>query len=261
MSLHNRWPKAALGIAAGFLLASQAASADALDEIFRVQQSVHAANRSSQQNIDRLADQTQELLAQYRTEAQQVDSLRVYNTQLQKLVAAQNAERRKLQGEINGVTDVERKIVPLMQRMVTMIEKVVAADVPFLLEERNKRVENLQNLLNRADITVAEKYRKIVEAYTIENSYGQTIESYRDVLVMEGQEEREVDFLRIGRVGLFWLTRDGADCGAWDQESRAWVELPGSYADAIAQGLKVARKQAPPNLLLLPISAAKEVQQ
>ncbi len=247
----------AVTAAAGLILGGSGAAADALDQIFQVRGATHASAKTSQQKVDRLADQTQELLGQYRSETSQVDSLRVYNEQLQKLVSSQNTERAKLQTEIDSVTEIEREIMPLMQRMVDMLADVVDADVPFLLDERNQRVARLRDLLNRSDVTVAEKYRLIIEAYTIENNFGHTIEAYQ-ATIDEG--ERDVDFLRIGRSGLYYQTRDGLESAAWDRNKNGWTLLDSSYADPIKQGLKVARKQTPPALLLLPVLGAENAQ-
>ncbi len=257
MRLWTPVPFVAIVAASGLLLGGSGAAADTLDQIFSVRGATHAAAKTSQQTIDKLADQTATLLQQYRGETSQVDSLRVYNDQLQKLVTSQTNEMNKLQTEIDGVTEIEREIFPLMQRMVDMIAQVVDADVPFLLDERKKRVDNLRDLLNRSDVTVAEKYRLIIESYSIENSFGHSIEAYQDTLEVGGQE-RDVDFLRIGRLALYYQTRDGELSGAWDQDAKAWVELPSSYAGSIKQGLKVARKQSPPNLLLLPLQGAED---
>ncbi len=249
----------AVTAAAGLILGGSGAAADALDQIFQVRGATHAAAKTSQQKIDRLADQRQDLLVQYRSENSQIDSLRVYNEQLQKLVSSQNAERAKLQREIDSVTEIEREIMPLMQRMVDMLAEVVDADVPFLLDERNQRVARLRDLLNRSDVTVAEKYRLIIEAYTIENNFGHTIEAYQATISEDGQD-RDVDYLRIGRSGLYYQTRDGLESAAWDRNKNDWTLLDSSYADPIKVGLKVARKQTPPDLLLLPVLGAEDAQ-
>ena len=270
MRLFHPSPLWALALAAGFFAGAASAAAQEtpapvsnpalLQSVYKVRGDTHAAARVSQQKIDRLADQTQELLQQYRVENQQIDSLRVYNEQLEKLIKSQVTEKVKLQREIDSVTVIEREILPLMQRMVDMIAQVIEADVPFLLEERRERVSKLRDLMIRSDVTVAEKYRLIIEAYTIENSYGHTIEAYQAPLNFDGDGVRDVDFLRIGRVALFYQTPDRDVSGAWDVDAGAWVEVDNDYAGAIAQGFKVARKQAPPNLLLLPIQAAEDAQ-
>jgi len=137
-----------------------------------------------------------------------------------------------------------------MVRMLGSLEQFVALDVPFLKGERVGRVERLKEMMPRADVTVSEKYRRIVEAYQIEMEYGRTIEAYKGKL-----GDKEVDFLRVGRVGLFYQTADGAETGYWDREKKDWT-ADGSYAEGVTEGLKVAKKQASPNLLIVPIQAA-----
>jgi hypothetical protein len=142
-----------------------------------------------------------------------------------------------------------------MLRMIDAIETFVALDLPFLIEERTERIAELRKLMTRADVTDAEKYRQIMEAYQIENEYGRTIESYRGVVELGGRETT-VDFLRFGRIALVYQSLDQADSGVWNQETRSWDPLDSSYRSAIRQGLRIARKQAAPDLIRLPLPAA-----
>ena len=91
----------------------------------------------------------------------------------------------------------------------------------FLIEERTDRVENNKDLLERADVTAAEKFRVVMEAWQIENDYARTISTYTDELEIGGVI-REVDVLQVGRVALLYQTPDGAESGAWDQRTRQW---------------------------------------
>ena len=87
-----------------------------------------------------------------------------------------------------------------MQKMLDTLEQFVALDVPFLLEERSEpRRELLEEMMARADVTLSEKYRRIVEAYQVEMDYGRTIEAYEGKLG-DGDDARTVQFLRVGRV-------------------------------------------------------------
>ncbi|UCE87622.1 MAG: DUF3450 domain-containing protein, partial [Deltaproteobacteria bacterium] len=169
----------------------------------------------------------------------------------------QDEEKASLREQIDNVTLVSREVTPLMLRMVESLDDFVKLDVPFLPGERRERVENLKTLMDRADVTNAEKYRRVLEAYQIENDFGRTIEAYRGSLEVDG-ESRTVDFLRVGRVALLYQTLDGREVGAWSQAQRAWQSLDGSYRPAIRQGLRIARRQAAPDLLRLPIPAAED---
>jgi hypothetical protein len=109
--------------------------------------------------------------------------------------------------------------------------------------------------MDRSDITIAEKFRQVLEAYKIENEYGRKIDSYKGVALVNGSE-RDVNFLRIGRIGLMYQTTDGEQSGAWDQDKRSWVELDaGDYRGAIQKGLRISNKQASIDIMKLPIPA------
>jgi hypothetical protein len=228
-----------------------------LEEAIGVRNTATASGAASQERINKVADDTDELLRLYRDETSQIEALQVYNEQLEKLLASQAEETASLNEQIGNVTVISREVTPLMLRMVDAIEEFVALDVPFLLEERKNRIARLRQLMDRADVTNAEKYRRIMEAYQIENDFGRTIEAYRGSLE-GGAETRTVDFLRIGRVTLLYQTLDGTEVGAWNQADGAWQVLDGAYRPAIRQGLRIARKQAAPDLLRLPVPAVED---
>ena len=70
------------------------------------------------------------------------------------------------------------------------------------------RVANLKRLMDDADTPLSEKYRRVMEAYQVEVQYGHTIEAYQGELRDPGSS-RMVEFLRLGRVGLYYLSLDG----------------------------------------------------
>jgi hypothetical protein len=214
-----------------------------------------SAAKQSQVKIDRLAAETGDLLQDYKTVMKQVDGLRVYNARLEKQIAGQLKRIAGLGRSVDEATIIQRQITPLLIRMIDGLEQFVSLDVPFHKEEREERVEFLRTNMDRSDITIAEKFRQVLEAYKIENEYGRKIDSYKGVASVNGAD-REVNFLRIGRIGLMYQTTDGEQSGAWDQDKRAWVELDsGDYRGAIQKGLRIARKQASIDIMKLPIPA------
>ena len=230
---------------------------ETLDRSFGARAGGNDDSAEVQKRIDAVSDETDSLLAQYRTVLKQVDSIRTYNEQMRALVASQKAELASLEEQLGRVHGVGRSVTPLMLRMIDAIEKFVALDIPFLIEERTERIAELRKLMIRADVTNSEKYRQIMEAYQIENEYGRTIESYRGAVQLGGRETT-VDFLRFGRISLVYQSLDQADSGVWNQETRSWDRLDSSYRAAIRQGLRIARKQAAPDLIRLPLPAATD---
>ena len=210
--------------------------------------------RRTQAAIDEVVDETKAVVREYDAALKEIEGLEVYRSLLEKQVASQQQEIADIEQSIDRVSVIERQVMPLMMEMVEGLGQFVELDVPFLLEERQRRVAFLKALLERSDVTVAEKFRRVLEAFEIENDYGRTIEAYKGSLDLDGTT-REVDFLRVGRVALLYQTADAETYGMWDQSVRDWVPLSSEYRSQIRAGLRVARKQIAPDLLMLPISA------
>lgn len=245
----------------GLLLSSMLTlqAQESLEHAIETQVNTDSAARQSQQQIDNLVDETTGLLAEYREVLRQTQSLRAYNEQLDQLVNSQHQELQSIDQQLINIEATQRDIVPLMMQMIEVMAQFVELDAPFLPEERQERVVQLQTLMSRSDVSLAEKYRRILEAYQVETEYGRTIEAYQGTLDENGQS-RTVDFLRMGRVGLYYLTLDGSEAGMWDAETGQWQKLPNQQIKSIDQGLKVARRQLPPDLLVLPVKAAERVE-
>jgi len=214
---------------------------------------------ASQKRVEALSDETDELITEYRSVLRQTESLRTYRSQMDDLIASQEEELSSLHEQLDQIEHVSRDVTPLMLKMIDALDKFVSLDVPFLEAERSERIAELRKLMRRADVSESAKYRSIMEAYQIENEYGRTIEAYRSTLQQNGKEVT-VDFLRIGRLALVYQTLDGGESGAWSQTSRGWEPLDGSYRTAIRNGLRIARKQAAPDMIRIPLPSAERVE-
>ncbi len=222
------------------------------------QVSTDKAGAASQSRVNKLDDETQRLLNEFRATVRETESLRRYNEQLELQIKSQLEEVVSIQQQIAEIERTNREIYPLMQKMIETLEQFVALDLPFLPQERSARIATLKEIMARADVSTAEKYRRILEAYSVEMEYGRTLEAYQGKLG-EGEDAKTVDFLRVGRVALLYQTLDGDETGYWDNTKKAWEE-DDSYDDAVTHGLKVARKQVAPDLLTVPVAAAKEIE-
>jgi len=225
----------------------------------KTQLSTNKRDAASQEKIDSLAENTRSMLEEYKLVLRQTESLRVYNDHLGRLIQSQKDELVSIGQQLEELEFTNQGIVPLMVRMVGSLDSFIELDFPFLLEERRKRVETLKQNMDRADVSTAEKYRRIMEAYQVEVEYGRTIEASSDMLEKDG-ESRSVNYLRIGRVAYLYQTLDGEESGIWDQAAREWQILPGEYRSSISKGLRTARKQLAPDLLKLPVHAPERVQ-
>lgn len=211
---------------------------------------------ASQDRIDDISGDTEELVRNYRTILRQLEDLREYNRQREELIAAQEEEKESIRAQIERVKTIERDIVPLMTRMIEGLTRFVELDVPVRSEERARRVESLQALLTRSDVNIAEKFRLVLQAYQTENDYGRKIEAYKGAIELDGVT-KEVDFLMIGRAAFFYQTLDQSETAIWSQDSRSWELLDSRFADQIRTAIDMANEFIPPELLILPIYGAQ----
>jgi hypothetical protein len=151
---------------------------------------------------------------------------------------------------------INRQIFPLMERMIDGLDQSVALDVPFLMEERTKRVDTLKSTMERSDVSVAEKFRKVMEAYQIENEYGTSSETYTQTLTLD-DVTRSYNILRIGRIGLYFQSDDAKITGRWDNVDRQWV-MDNSSRSEIRKGIRIAKQLIAPELIVIPIAAPTE---
>ena len=225
------------------------------DDLTKSEQAItktHQSAKQSQKKINRLDDETKRLLTQYRSTLNKTENLRIYNEQLSAYIASQKEEILETRKKIEEVKDTGKEIVPLMLRMLDSLSQFINLDTPFLLAERKRRIQDLKEVLNRSDVSVSEKYRQLISAYKLEQDYGRTMQSYREIREIDGKE-LTVDYLRLGRLILIYKSLDGSYMGYWNKKAGEWKKLSKSYKKPVSKAIKMAKKQIPPDLVSLPV--------
>ncbi len=240
--------------AVALMLLLSGAYAQVLDTSVKAETGINKAASTSQKRITRLAQQTTDLLAEYRAVVRETESLKIYNDNLEKVVMDQRAEVVSINLQLGGLEATNRGIVPLMLEMIDTLDKIVEGDMPFRLEERRARVQRLRDMMDQADVTASEKYRRVMEAYQGEMEYGRTTEAYAEALPSTGQT---VDFLRVGRTLLVYQSSDQVTTGWFNPATRQYEDLPDRYRLEVKVGLAIAKNEKAPNLVTLPVPAAE----
>lgn len=179
-------------------------------------------------------------------------SLATYSDQVARMMARQQEELARLERELAGLDQTRREVGPWLARMHATLVEFVARDLPFDRERRQARTAHLGELLERPDLALAEKARRVLEAYRLEVATGRRIEAARGEVDL-GAGLRMVDLLRVGRVALYYRTLEGREVGWWDAATSAWRPLAPEHRAGIEHGLRVARQKTPPGLLRLPV--------
>ena len=228
--------------------------ADAFKESRETVSKTDAVLKQTQKKINKSSDKALKMFEEYKEAKSEIESYQVYNRQLEDIVNSQQNEMDALSKQIEGIDVTRRKIMPLMGKMIDVLEKFIEQDLPFLPKERADRISRLRRDMKRSDITVSAKYIQILEAYRIEMQYGRTMEAYQGDI-----GKKKVNFLKIGRVGLYYMTLDAREYGVWNAKNSSWLALEDNdYAASIAKGIKIARKQSSPEFLLMAVKNAEE---
>lgn len=232
------------------------AVADPLEDLHKAERQIHKAGKKSQDKISNLYEQGQVLVGEYRAVVDETENLKVYNDYVAGLVKSQQADIDSLNEQIKDIEDTKKNVVPLMFKMIDTLDTFVQADIPIKREERMARVANLRANMTRADITVSERYRQVLEAYQIEKTLGSTITAWQGTLNIEGRD-RTVDFVNLGRIAYIAQSLDMKNAWVWDNNTRDWKKLDDEYLRSVTMTIRVARSQAAPALVKLPIFAAE----
>ena len=214
--------------------------------------------QASQERINERVQGTRTITDQYRAINKEIDGLKVYNRLMSAQVQGQEATLDDIKISMDQVDVINRQIFPLMERMIDGLEQSVSLDIPFLLEERINRIDVLKDTLSRSDVSVAEKFRKVMEAYQIELDYGSSAEFYKQSLNLgEDYGVRDYNMLRIGRIGLYFQSDNSDITGMWDVNVGDWI-IDDDHRNEIRKGLRMARQLIAPELMLIPLPAAEE---
>ena len=220
-----------------------------MESILEVGRENQTLSANSQDKIDKTERQTDKLVNEYKVVNKQVEGLKLYNAQKRIQIQAQLDLMDKLDEQLVQVVVMQRQIPPLAQKMLDTLETFINLDTPFRAEERRARVDLVRSSLAKPKVTASEQVRQVLEAYNIEAEYGRKIDTYEDKLA----DGTVVNILVIGRIGMFYQTKDERTSGRWDNETGTWEELSGSYRKPIRDAIRIAKKLAPTDMMMMPV--------
>ena len=220
-----------------------------MESILEIGRENQTLSANSQDMIDQTERQTDKIVNEFKVINKQVEGLKLYNAQKRIQIQAQLDLMDKLDEQLVQVVVMQRQIPPLAEKMLDTLETFVKLDTPFREEERRARIDLVRSSLAKPKVTASEQVRQVLEAYNIEAEYGRKIDTYEDKLA----DGTVVNILVIGRIGMFYQTKDERTSGRWDNETGSWEDLPGSYRKPIRDGIRIAKKLAPTDMLLMPV--------
>jgi len=237
----------AAALIAGLAIPAQAQLRQALD----VGEQATRRAEQVQNQINQLDDERTDMVREYRTLLQRRDAADLYAKQQELVVASQREEIASLTEQLGSIDDITAQTVPMLLGMVEDLKAFVAADLPFKQTERSARLEALDGIMAQPDVTPAEQYRQIMEAYQAEMEYGRTISTWQEEVDINGNPTT-VDMFLYGRVALVYVTPNGK-ASRYNRSTGEWEALPGKYVADIEKAIRVAQAKAQQTVLFAPV--------
>lgn len=240
-----------LGLAIG-MLAVEMLTAGALQAQAPLVEASHQAQRSQaelQARIDEADGETRELLDELRRVEAETRRLEAHNIALAPRLVEREASLDRRAAALDGLEETRAALPALNHGLQTRLDRWLDEDLPFLIDERRARVEGLRD----AAVPPTERLARLLSVWRSELAYGRELDAWRGYL-SEGERRRAVDFLRLGRVGLYYLTPDGRQGAVWRAEEARWQALEAGARKEVRKGMRIARGQRAPELLELPVS-------
>ena len=241
------------------LFAQSTQSQSNIDSAQALTQKMNNTAANSQHKIDNSADRTLSMQAEIERLQEEVDNLAVYRDHLAKLVNNQNQELDSLDEQLQGIKSTRQGIVPLMYKMLAGLEDIIHTGKPIKKEQRLARLEKLNAMMGQADVSDAEKYRRILEAYQIEIDYGTKLGVYQSEIALASLGQSiTVDLLHLGRIAFVARSLDSQSYWQWHDERQKWITIT-EHTHDIDKAFKMANKQIAPSLISLPVTTAQRV--
>jgi hypothetical protein len=235
-----------------FLSASFSATGDTRQQIeMPVHQSIDT-RQGTQKQEEQWRREKEKLINRF--EALQAEQERLQNRKklITEQIEATNGRLAAKKKELADIEQISNQIEPFLDELMETIKRLLKDDLPFLTSERRQRVDRLDALMTDPEVDVSEKYRKAMEALTVEAEYGLTIETYQEKINIENKTML-ADIFRLGRIGLFFQSLDHQHGGFYNVASGRWESLPASHNQAIQAAIEIAAKRRPVEMLTLPL--------
>ena len=256
MNLKSSTVSGVIWVTALFFLSVYPSGGEAADNTAQglkkpVEQSI-ATRQKSQKKLDRWEEEKTKLITEYEQLKKENELLKETNGRLSREAAGHRELLATLMGQKQANLRIQKEMVPFLREVQASLEAMVTDDPPFLREERRLRLEKLRSVMDDLEVSIAEKYRKVMEALFVEAEYGNTIEVSQDKIDVAGNEVL-ADIFRLGRISLFALSLDGQAAARFNVADNSWEPLDKAYVQSVHAAVEMGKKRRTVEIISLPI--------
>lgn len=204
-----------------------------------------------QQQINQLDDERSDMVGEFRTLLQRKTAAELYARQQAAAVESQEREIASLTDQLARVDEITSQTVPMLEALVDDLDTFIDADLPFRIEQRKERVARLREYLVDPNISVTERYRQIMDAYTAEMESGRKTDTWTETIDVDGSPV-QVNMVLFGRVALVYMDPTGRYAKRYDRDTQTWVDLEGRYKPEIDKAIRIIQGKRTQDVMYVP---------
>ena len=205
-----------------------------------------------QQQINQLDDERADMVGEFRTLLQRKTAAELYARQQEAAVESQQREIASLTDQLSRVDEITSQTVPMLEALIDDLDAFIDADLPFRLEARKERIQRLRDYLSDPAVSVTERYRQIMDAYTAEMEVGGKTDTWKETITVDGDREVTVDMVLFGRVALVYMDPTGRYAKRYDRETSSWVDLESKYKAEIEKAIRIIQGKRTQDVMYVP---------
>ena len=179
----------------------------------------------------------------------------------EKWLATERSNVETLTENLARAATTREQLEPFLEVLYGNLEDHVLADLPFLKEERNRRLAYIRSTLDSPEASLSDKLGRLLEAMQVEVDYGYNVEATQELVQTSKGESVQATVLRLGRLSLFRLLGDNSHLERYDREKKLWQKLPDSSIFEVEKAIEIARKKRVSTLLFLPVGSVSALSQ
>ena len=230
-----------------FILQNRSFAAINSDGLIESEIDILSQGITTQLKIESLDDTLQQMNGEARQLSHEIRLQSKYHQQLENQLVQLQKSFIELDNELDSIRQIKINLQPLLLEMFNGLQDLVNADLPFQIQKRKQRLDNLHEMLMNSALSDAHKLERLLIAYQTEISFGNRVSVWQDRL----NEKQEVIFLSVGRIGYYYLSLDGSMGAVW-KENLGWKHLNKPQTKQLSLAITKAKNTVTPSLLTIP---------
>lgn len=171
----------------------------------------------------------------------------------QRYIGSERENVEVLKQNLAQAEQTRNTLSPFLEVLYLDLENHVRNDLPFAVQERDRRLAFIRSSLDDPTASLSDKFGRILDAIQIECKYGYSVEVTQEVVGDGDGGQGQVSCFRLGRLGLFRVLAGNRRIQRYQKESKIWQNISSADANEFKKAMEIARKKRVTAVVKLPV--------